>query len=58
MNFMARYPPQQVWDAALQRSVSRNKAGNPDIYTHSLAERTVLRRNVTLLLSRDILFAT
>lgn len=63
MIFMTGQPPgpQQDWDAALQRepeSVSRNKAGNADIYTHSLTERIVLRRSVTLLLSKNILFAT
>lgn len=62
MILMTGYPPgsQQVWDAALQRdleSVAKKKAGDPDIYRHFLTERTVLRRSVTSLLSKDTLFA-
>lgn len=38
-------------------SAAKNKAGNPDIYSHFMAERTALRRGVTLLLSKDTLFA-
>lgn len=62
MNLMTGYPPgpQQIWNAALQRDLDpagEKRAGDPDIYRHFLTERTVLRRSVTLLLSKDALFA-
>lgn len=38
-------------------AAAERKAGDTDIYRHFLTERTVLRRNMTLLLFKDTLFA-